>query len=85
MKLRPVKRFLPYALCAAALLLSLCAVAWAQCAMCKTSASNLDAGGVKHLNFAVLLLLVPPVGIFCGFFFAAFKRRNPPDEDERLP
>jgi peptidoglycan biosynthesis protein MviN/MurJ (putative lipid II flippase) len=55
--------------------------AWAQCAMCKTTASNLDPGGVKYLNYATLLLVTPPVVIFCGFIYAAYKRRDPPDRD----
>ena len=82
MRRERVKRFLPAAAFAVALLLLACVGAAAQCAMCKSSASSLDSGGVKHLNFAILLLLVPPVGIFCGFFVAAYKRRNPPGDDE---
>ena len=75
---------LPALLCAAALLVALSAGdAAAQCAMCKTSASNLEPGGVKNLNLAVLLLLVPPVAIFCGFFFAAYKRREPPGDERQ--
>ena len=72
------KKFLPAAALAVALLLLACVDAAAQCAMCKSSASSLDPGGVKHLNFAILILLVPPVGIFCGFFVAAYRRRNSP-------
>jgi hypothetical protein len=81
--MKRLKQLLPTPLCAAALLVALSAGdAAAQCAMCKTSASSLEAGGIKHLNFAVLLLLVPPVSMFCGFFFAAYKRRGSP-EDQR--
>ena len=54
------------------------AAAWAQCAMCQTSAANVDPGGVKYLNIAVVLLVTPPAAIFCGFFYAAYKRRNAP-------
>lgn len=65
------------------------AAAWAQCAMCKTSAENMDPAGVKYLNFATLLLLTPPVAIFCGFFYMAYKRRESPDgglsPDRSLP
>jgi peptidoglycan biosynthesis protein MviN/MurJ (putative lipid II flippase) len=66
---------------AAALPLAAPAAAWAQCAMCKTTASNLDPGGVKYLNYATLLLVAPPVVIFCGFIYAAYKRRDAPDRD----
>jgi hypothetical protein len=52
--------------------------AWAQCAMCKTAAENMDPAGIKYLNIAILLLLVPPAAMFCGFFYLAYKRRDPP-------
>jgi hypothetical protein len=67
-------------LIASALMLFAPAVAWAQCAMCKTSAENMDPAGVKYLNIAMLLLLTPPVSIFCGFFYLAYKRRDAPRE-----
>jgi hypothetical protein len=66
-------------LAAWAFVLALPAAAWAQCAMCKTSAENMDPAGVKYLNFATLLLLTPPVAIFCGFFYVAYKRRESPE------
>jgi peptidoglycan biosynthesis protein MviN/MurJ (putative lipid II flippase) len=68
-------------LAASALSLAAPAAAWAQCAMCKTTASNVDPGGVKYLNYATLLLVTPPVVIFCGFIYAAYKRRGAPGED----
>jgi peptidoglycan biosynthesis protein MviN/MurJ (putative lipid II flippase) len=68
-------------LAAAALSLAAPAAAWAQCAMCKTTASNLDPGGVKYLNYATLLLVTPPTAIFCGFIYAAYKHRGAPDRD----
>jgi hypothetical protein len=71
------KRFFPW-LAALSLSLAAPAAAWAQCAMCKTTASNLDPGGVKYLNYATLLLVAPPVVIFCGFIYAAYKRRDAP-------
>lgn len=54
--------------------------ALAQCAMCKASAAAAASNGAKNLNLAVLVLLVPPVGMFCAIFAAAFKRRKAPDE-----
>jgi hypothetical protein len=56
--------------------------AWAQCAMCKSAAENMDPAGVKYLNIATLLLLTPPVAMFCGFFYLAYKRRDAPQEPE---
>ena len=65
---------------AAALSLALAATGWAQCAMCKAAAENMDPVSVRNLNFATLLLLCPPVAIFCAFFVAAYRRRDPPSE-----
>ncbi len=64
-----------------ALSLAAPAAALAQCAMCKTSAENVDAAGVRYMNVAVLLLLSPPVALFCGFFYLAYKRRNAPERE----
>jgi hypothetical protein len=64
----------------ALLLLAAPAPAHAQCAMCKASASNLDATGAKNLNYAVVVLLFPPVAIFCALFLVAYRRRDPPDD-----
>ncbi len=55
--------------------------AFAQCAMCKTSAENMDPAGVKYLNVATLLLLTPPVALFCGFFYLAYRHRAAPRAD----
>ncbi len=54
--------------------------ALAQCAMCKASASGLDGAGARNLNYAVVVLLCPPVAIFCALFVAAYRRRDPPDD-----
>ena len=65
---------------AACALLAACAEpALAQCAMCKASAQGLDGAGARNLNYAVVVLLCPPVAIFCALFVAAYKRRDPPD------
>ena len=70
--------------CGAALLLLLCAPeASAQCAMCKTAVA---AGGEKAsrtMNIAMLVLLVPPVTIFCAVFAFVYKRRGPVPEMRR--
>jgi len=66
---------------AALFALSLAATAAAQCAMCKASASSLGEASARNLNYAILLLLCPPVAIFCGLFVVAYKRREPPQDD----
>lgn len=67
------------------LLLTLAALgeasALAQCAMCKASAAGLDDAGARNLNTAVLVLLCPPVAIFCAIFFVAYKHRKSPGDE----
>lgn len=50
--------------------------ALAQCAMCKASAANLDGISARALNLSTLILLCPPVAIFCAIFVIAYKQRN---------
>ena len=56
--------------------------AYAQCAMCRaavgnsTEASKVAAGW----NLAVLVLLVPPLLMFCAFFVLAYRFRKAPGE-----
>ncbi|HEV7396117.1 MAG TPA: hypothetical protein VGN86_06370 [Pyrinomonadaceae bacterium] len=48
----------------------------AQCAMCRASLSGSNnATFIKNLNIGVLVLLVPPVTIFCSIFII-LKRRG---------
>lgn len=58
--------------------------ALAQCALCKTAitASNGVAATAKTMNLAILVLIVPPVSIFCSVFVLAFKHRQPRDDGE---
>jgi hypothetical protein len=57
---------------------ALCALAMsdsalAQCAMCRASVTQAFA---RNLNLAILVLLVPPVTMFLGIFFVAFRNRK---------
>ena len=67
-----------WATIAAVALLALCAVpADAQCAMCRAAFDG--AGGArmaKSLNQGIIVLLIPPVAIFCAIFITALKRRK---------
>ncbi|HYR76016.1 MAG TPA: hypothetical protein VEM96_09240 [Pyrinomonadaceae bacterium] len=47
----------------------------AQCVMCRASLSA-NSNFVRHLNIGTLVLLVPPVSIFCAIFFLAFRLRK---------
>ena len=57
--------------------------ALAQCAMCKASAAGLDAQGARQLNAAIVLMISPPVAIFCAFIYLTYKNRRPPGDDDK--
>jgi len=62
---------------AAAVMLLANTHAEAQCSMCRaalTSASN--SRFIRNFNIGVLVLLVPPVSIFCSIFIVLRKYRN---------
>lgn len=80
--MRRARALVSRSLLAGALLLACNLPSPAQCALCKAAASNLDAIDARSLNLAVLLLLCPPVTIFCAFFYVAYKRRGAPGEDD---
>ena len=61
------------------MLLVLISVASGQCSMCRTSlAGSNNALFIRNFNIGVLVLLVPPVTIFCSIFFALKRYRNEP-------
>ena len=47
----------------------------AQCVMCRASLAG-NGNFVRNLNLGVLVLLAPPVSIFCAVFFIAFRHRK---------
>ncbi|HEV2708406.1 MAG TPA: hypothetical protein VGV59_21000 [Pyrinomonadaceae bacterium] len=54
----------------------------AQCAMCRT---GVEAGGeksVRAMGLAMLVLLIPPVAIFCSAFALVYKYRKPNGDEE---
>jgi hypothetical protein len=53
---------------------------FSQCAMCKASlAGSNNAFFIRNFNIGVLVLLVPPVTIFCSIF-VVLRRHNLKDE-----
>ena len=55
--------------------------ALAQCAMCRASlAGSNNSVFVRNLNIGVLVLLVPPVTIFCSIFIVLKRRGRTEDE-----
>ncbi|HEX8847883.1 MAG TPA: hypothetical protein VF791_24795 [Pyrinomonadaceae bacterium] len=71
-------RFALIALGAVAILLVATVSGAAQCSLCRSALSGSPTGVrlSKSLNLAILVLLIPPVMIFCGIFLAAFKYRK---------
>ena len=47
--------------------------AFAQCAMCRAAA--VASGKEASLNLAILVLLIPPVLMFCAIFIVAYRLR----------
>jgi hypothetical protein len=49
----------------------------AQCAMCKASLAGANNGKlIRNFNIGVLVLLVPPVSIFCSIFIILRRHRG---------
>jgi hypothetical protein len=61
---------------AAVLLCSLVAdAASAQCVMCRASIGS-NSSFIRNFNIGVLVLLIPPVSIFCTIFIIAIRHRK---------
>lgn len=78
MKDRRITKFL---LSIAGLVLTLqlvSATAMAQCAMCKNAVTGSPSAAKlsESLNTAIIVLLIPPVLIFCGIFLLAYRYRR---------
>ncbi len=62
---------------AAAVVLLLSSTVDAQCSMCRAAlTSSTDGKFIKNFNLAVLVLLVPPVSIFCSIFILLRRHRG---------
>ena len=73
-----------FAACVAvAILLAAGQTVFAQCAMCRSGIAGAPEAAKlsARLNLAVIVLLIPPVAIFCGIFYAVFRQRSR-DESE---
>ena len=72
---KSVLRLVVTALTVAALGLLSSESAIAQCVMCRASIGS-NSAFARNLNIGVLVLLVPPVSIFCTIFILAFRHRR---------
>jgi hypothetical protein len=53
----------------------------AQCAMCRASlAGSNNAHFIRNLNIGILVLLVPPVAMFCSIFIVLKRHRKQEDD-----
>lgn len=76
-----LKTLLPVITALAALLV-LSNPAFGQCSMCRAAlAGSNNAFFIRNFNIGVLVLLVPPVTIFCSIF-VALKRYKATDDNE---
>ena len=87
-RLRSKGVLLGMAVMAAVMLLSVSA--FGQCSMCRTAlAGSNNALFIRNFNIGVLVLLVPPVTIFCSIFVVLKRYKSsedePPNEDGELP
>ncbi|HSE30749.1 MAG TPA: hypothetical protein VLA93_04140 [Pyrinomonadaceae bacterium] len=56
--------------------------ALAQCSMCKAVlSSSTDASFIRGYNIGVLVLLLPPVTIFCSIFIVLRRHKGQFDKD----
>jgi ABC-type transport system involved in multi-copper enzyme maturation permease subunit len=79
MKLKPVI----VVLVTFALLTALSTTAFGQCSMCRSAlAGSGNAFFVRNFNIGVLVLLVPPVTIFCSIFVALKRYKKTDDQDQ---
>ena len=73
---------------AAALALAALATAWpesalAQCPLCRTAAQQAGDQTARTLNLAIVVLLIPPVSIFCAIFAVVYRRAKGDEEENR--
>jgi hypothetical protein len=75
------------AVVAGAALLLLEPSTFAQCSMCRASlAGSNNAAFIRSFNLGVLVLLVPPVAMFCSFFIVLRRHRlSDSEEEQSLP
>jgi hypothetical protein len=75
---------------AAALALAALAAAWpeaalAQCPLCRSSVQQAGDQTARTINLAIVVLLIPPVSIFCAIFAVAYKKSKGGDGQNREP
>ena len=68
------RRVLVLMVCAAAVVLLAHGFAEAQCSMCRASLTSVtNSRFIRNFNIGVLVLLIPPVSMFCSIFIILKK------------
>jgi heme/copper-type cytochrome/quinol oxidase subunit 2 len=72
---------------AATLALAALAAAWpetalAQCPLCRSALSNAGDQTARTMNAAIIVLLIPPVSIFCTILAVVYRKARSDGEDE---
>lgn len=68
-------------LAALAVVFALGTVAFGQCSMCRATLAGSNSAFIRNFNIGVLVLLVPPVTIFCSIFLV-LRRSRAVDKEE---
>jgi hypothetical protein len=71
-----LRRVLIFLVFAAAVVLLTHTYADAQCSMCRASLTSVNSRFMRNFNIGVLVLLIPPVSIFCSIFIVLRKYRS---------
>ena len=70
-------RFLAFVLVALSILFVFSSDAEAQCSMCRAALAGSNNGKfLRNLNIGILVLLLPPVTIFCSIFIVLKRHRG---------
>ncbi|MFZ0061475.1 MAG: hypothetical protein WAL47_05510 [Pyrinomonadaceae bacterium] len=84
MKFKPITRLVLVLVPALLLLLLLEGTGLAQCAMCRASlAGSNNAFFIRNFNIGVLVLLTPPVAIFCSIFIILKRHSGAGEQQDR--
>ncbi len=58
------------------------AKASAQCPLCRSGLQQAGDKTARTMNLAILVLLIPPVSIFCTIFAVAYRKHKGDGEDD---
>ena len=84
MKFKPITRLVLVLVPALLLLLLLEGTGLTQCAMCRASlAGSNNAFFIRNFNIGVLVLLTPPVAIFCSIFIILKRHSGAGEQQDR--